>query len=181
MKTLREIRDALSGWSATAVLLSLYAIALAAATLIEAGLGSEAARSAIYHAWWMYVLYALMIVNFLFIGERMKLIKRRRWGTLLLHGGFIVILSGAWITHLWGYEGTLHLREGEEFIPLIQLLKAVNVVYSGSDAQECVARGMVRRNGETETRKRAKIREGEVIEFDRYRILVEAHDPEEEL
>lgn len=75
---------------------------------------------------------------------------------------------------------TFHLREGEEFIPLIQLLKAVNVVYSGSDAQECVACGMVRRNGETETRKRAKIREGEVIEFDRYRILVEAHDPEEE-
>lgn len=74
---------------------------------------------------------------------------------------------------------TFHLREGEEFIPLIQLLKAVNVVYSGSDAQECVARGMVRRNGETETRKRAKIREGEVIEFDRYRILVEAHAPEE--
>ncbi len=74
---------------------------------------------------------------------------------------------------------TFHLREGEEFIPLIQLLKAVNVVYSGSDAQECVACGMVRRNGETETRKRAKIREGEVIEFDRYRILVEAHDPEE--
>ncbi len=76
---------------------------------------------------------------------------------------------------------TFHLRDGEEFIPLIQLLKAVNVVYSGSDAQECVACGMVRRNGETETRKRAKIREGEVIEFDRYRILVEAHDPEEEL
>ena len=75
---------------------------------------------------------------------------------------------------------TFHLREDEEFIPLIQLLKAVNVVYSGSDAQECVACGMVRRNGETETRKRAKIREGEVIEFDRYRILVEAHDPEEE-
>lgn len=76
---------------------------------------------------------------------------------------------------------TFHLRDGEEFIPLIQLLKAVNVVYSGSDAQECVACGMVRRNGETETRKRAKIREGEVIEFDRYRILVEAHDPEEKL
>ena len=74
---------------------------------------------------------------------------------------------------------TFHLREGEECIPLIQLLKAVNVVYSGSEAQACVARGMVRRNGETETRKRAKIREGEVIEFDRYRILVEAHAPEE--
>ena len=65
------------------------------------------------------------------------------------------------------------LREGEEFIPLIQLLKAVNVVYSGSDAQECVSAGFVKRNGETELRKRAKIREGETIEFDRYLIEVQ--------
>lgn len=73
-----------------------------------------------------------------------------------------------------------HLREGEEFIPLIQLLKAVNVVYSGSDAQECVSAGFVKRNGETELRKRAKIREGETIEFDRFRILVQGSDKEKE-
>ena len=39
------------------------------------------------------------------------------------------------------------LREGEEFIPLIQLLKAVNVVYSGSDAQECVSAGNEPKSG----------------------------------
>lgn len=68
---------------------------------------------------------------------------------------------------------TFTLREGDEFIPLIQLLKAANVVYSGSEAQEVVAAGMVMRNGEVELRKRAKITKGEVVVFQNYEIAVE--------
>jgi ribosome-associated protein len=65
------------------------------------------------------------------------------------------------------------LREGDEFIPLISLLKACDVVYSGAEAQEVVTAGMVLRNGEVETRKRAKIKAGEVIVFENYEIEVE--------
>ena len=68
------------------------------------------------------------------------------------------------------------LREGEDFIPLISLLKACDVVYSGSEAQEVVSRGMVLRNGEVEYRKRAKITAGEVIVFENFEILVEGWD-----
>jgi len=68
------------------------------------------------------------------------------------------------------------LREGEDFIPLISLLKACDVVYSGSEAQEVVTAGMVFRNGEVETRKRAKITAGEIIVFENYEILVEGWD-----
>ena len=64
------------------------------------------------------------------------------------------------------------LREGDEFIPLIALLKATGVVYSGSEAQEVVTAGMVLRNGEVETRKRAKIRPGEVIVFQNYELEI---------
>ncbi len=67
---------------------------------------------------------------------------------------------------------TFQLREGEEFIPLISLLKVVNLVYSGSEAQEVVADGMVVRNGEVELRKRAKIIAGDVVEFQGYRIEI---------
>ncbi len=67
---------------------------------------------------------------------------------------------------------TFELRKGEEFIPLIQLLKAVNIVYSGSEAQQVVSDGMVSRNGEVELRKRAKISAGEVIIFDQFEITV---------
>ena len=62
------------------------------------------------------------------------------------------------------------LREGEDFIPLISLLKACDVVYSGAEAQEVVSAGMVLRNGEVETRKRAKITAGEVVIFQDFEI-----------
>lgn len=65
------------------------------------------------------------------------------------------------------------LREGDEFIPLIALLKATGVVESGSEAQEVVVAGMVLRNGEVELRKRAKITAGEVIFFQNFEIEVE--------
>ncbi|MCQ2384810.1 MAG: RNA-binding S4 domain-containing protein [Paludibacteraceae bacterium] len=48
----------------------------------------------------------------------------------------------------------------------------MNVVYSGSEAQEVVADGMVMRNGEIELRKRAKIVAGDVIVFQDYKIEV---------
>lgn len=68
------------------------------------------------------------------------------------------------------------LREGDDFIPLISLLKACDVVYSGAEAQEVVMAGMVLRNGEVEYRKRAKITAGEIIVFENYEILVEGWD-----
>ncbi len=57
-----------------------------------------------------------------------------------------------------------HLNENQEFIPLIQLLKASGIAYSGSEAQQMVVDGAVRVNGETELRKRAKIRSGFTVE-----------------
>ncbi|MDO4190991.1 MAG: RNA-binding S4 domain-containing protein [Bacteroidales bacterium] len=69
---------------------------------------------------------------------------------------------------------TFQLREGEVFIPLISLLKAVNLVYSGSEAQDVVVDGLVKRNGAIELRKRAKIMAGDVVEFQGYRIIVES-------
>ncbi|MBQ9705493.1 MAG: RNA-binding S4 domain-containing protein [Paludibacteraceae bacterium] len=67
---------------------------------------------------------------------------------------------------------TFHLRDGEDFIPLMSLLKALNIVYSGAEAGEVITRGMVTRNGQPELRKRAKILSGETVCFDRYKITV---------
>ena len=64
------------------------------------------------------------------------------------------------------------LRADDEFIPLMSLLKATNVVYSGAEAGEVIQQGMVTRNGMVETRKRAKIHSGETICFDQYTIQV---------
>lgn len=50
-----------------------------------------------------------------------------------------------------------------EYIELIKLLKATRVVESGAMAKAVVEDELVFRNGELETRKRAKIRPGEVV------------------
>lgn len=57
------------------------------------------------------------------------------------------------------------LREGEDFITLIQLLKAVGVSYNGAEAQRMVVDGLVMLNGQVESRKRAKIRRGDEVKI----------------
>lgn len=55
------------------------------------------------------------------------------------------------------------LREGEDYIQLTQLLKAVDIAYNGAEAAAMVVAGEVTLNGEKESRKRAKLREGDVV------------------
>lgn len=55
------------------------------------------------------------------------------------------------------------IREGEEFIPLVQLLKVTQVANSGGEAQMLVVEGQVLLNGVVDYRKRAKIRTGDVV------------------
>jgi len=64
------------------------------------------------------------------------------------------------------------LREGETSIHLIQLLKAANVVYAGSEAQQLVTSGQVKRNGQVELRKRAQIVAGDRIQVSNSEITV---------
>lgn len=52
----------------------------------------------------------------------------------------------------------------DEYIELYKLLKVLDLVDSGAEAKLIVADGHVRRNGEVELRKRAKIRSGDIIE-----------------
>jgi len=64
------------------------------------------------------------------------------------------------------------LRENDEYIQLIQLLKAVDIAESGAIAQEMVTSGEVKVNGEVDYRKRAKIRKGDYVEIWEERIDV---------
>ena len=52
----------------------------------------------------------------------------------------------------------------DEYIELYKLLKLLDLVDSGAEAKLIIAEGYVKRNGEVETRKRAKIEAGETIE-----------------
>jgi len=55
---------------------------------------------------------------------------------------------------------------------MIQLLKAVNLVQTGGEAQIVVLEGEVKYNGEVDYRKRLKVRKGDVVEFRGQKIKV---------
>ena len=57
------------------------------------------------------------------------------------------------------------LRDGEEFIKLGQLLKAMRLVDEGSDAKFVIANGQVKVNGEVCTMRGKKIHDSETVEY----------------
>lgn len=59
-----------------------------------------------------------------------------------------------------------------EYIELIQLLKVLGIASTGGHAKFIVDEGEVIRNGEVETRKRAKLIPGDVIEIGDEKIVL---------
>ena len=59
-----------------------------------------------------------------------------------------------------------------DYIPMIQLLKATNLVSTGGEAQIVVSEGEVKYNGEVDYRKRLKVKRGDTVEFRGNKILV---------
>lgn len=60
----------------------------------------------------------------------------------------------------------------EEYIELIRLLKFLRLSETGGHAKTMVDEGLVIRNGETEYRRRAKIRKGDVLEIEGNKIVI---------
>ncbi|WP_050639244.1 MULTISPECIES: RNA-binding S4 domain-containing protein [Clostridia] len=67
----------------------------------------------------------------------------------------------------------IKLRESDEFIKLGQALKAAGLVDSGVEAKEAVQDGLVKVNGETDTRRGRKLYDGDKVEFDGQEIKIE--------
>ena len=64
------------------------------------------------------------------------------------------------------------IREDEEFIKLGQLLKAMDLVYSGSDAKTVIMNGKVKVNGEVCLMRGKKIIRGDNVSFNGKEIKI---------
>lgn len=62
--------------------------------------------------------------------------------------------------------------DGHEFIELNNLLKVTGLCHSGGMAKMVIADGAVLVDGNTETRKRCKIRSGQTITFEETNVTV---------
>ena len=93
------------------VLVFFLVVCIAAATLVENRYGTDYALHHVYGAWWFIGLWGLLAVAGCWLMYKRKLWKRPP--VLVLHLSFLVILAGAFTTHITSRRGMLHLREGE--------------------------------------------------------------------
>ena len=64
--------------------------------------------------------------------------------------------------------------KGAEYIELIKMLKLLRIASSGGEAKMMVEDGEVKLNGNPESRKRAKLRPGDVVQIFGKTITIEA-------
>jgi cytochrome c-type biogenesis protein CcsB len=98
----------------TGVLLVIFFVSIGYATFIENDYGTSTARILIYNARWFEILLFLCAVNLTGSIFVHKLIEKKKWTIILFHTAFLVILAGAAITRWTGFEGSIHIREGEK-------------------------------------------------------------------
>lgn len=91
------------------ILYTLLIVCMGFATFVEKIHGSDFVGKNIYGSWWFISLWAVLaIVSLLFLIQK-KVYKRV--AVLLLHVSFMVILIGAFVTHLTSESGNVHLRK----------------------------------------------------------------------
>ncbi|WP_455636901.1 cytochrome c biogenesis protein CcsA [Parabacteroides sp.] len=191
MKTLERF---ISSSVTTIVLLLIYAFGLAAATFIEKYHGTAAAKAMIYYSPLFFLLQFLLVANFAAIVIKHRLLQRRRWGLMVTHAAFMVILLGALVSHLFGEEGILHLREGEasdrilirtsdqtlyHTLPFsVELLKFTLTRYPGSASPSAYeSELLVHVDGQT---RHARVYMNNVLDVKGYRFFQASYDPDEQ-
>lgn len=193
MKFKTEAGRILSSYKTTIILLIIYAVGLAIATFIEKYMGTEAAKILIYYSPVFFLLQLLLVFNFILIVIKRKLYNKDKWGFLVVHVAFIVILAGALTSHILGEEGSIHVRErekldymyvqtnkGESYHKLpfsVELVKFTLTRYPGSSSPSSFeSKLIIYADGKSEER---TISMNNVIDIKGYRLFQASYDTDE--
>lgn len=113
---LKKIASVLFSTRLTAVLFLVFAAAMAAGTFLDSSSQTPPTpftRELIYNAWWFEAIMAIFIINFIGNIFRYNLHKRKMWASLMLHLSLVLVIFGAFVTRYIGFEGVMHIREGQ--------------------------------------------------------------------
>ena len=110
---MKKILSFVSSMKTMAVLMLTFAFSIGYATIIENDYGTMTAKADIYNARWFEILLALLAVNLFLNILNFKMYSKKKLVVLLFHVSFFVILIGAGVTRYMGFEGNMHIREGE--------------------------------------------------------------------
>ncbi len=97
---------------AVIVILSL-ASALAAGTIVESLTDTPTAGYYVYRAGWFQAILVTLGFNILFVALSRLPWKKKHIPFLLAHLGILTLLTGSWITFIWGVDANLIVSEGQ--------------------------------------------------------------------
>ena len=110
---MKQLLSIVGSMKTMAVLMLVFAVSVGYATFIENDYGTPTAKALVYNARWFEALLGILAVNLAINIIRFKMWKKGKGLVFLFHLSFIVILLGAAVTRYAGYEGMMHIREGE--------------------------------------------------------------------
>ena len=107
--------------------LFIFGVTIGIATFIENDYGTETARALIYSARWfeLFLLFFTLLIIYNII--RYKSYKREKRSIFTFHFAFIIIAIGAFITRYYGYEGIMHIREGQTSSTMVSNIKVLQI------------------------------------------------------
>jgi cytochrome c-type biogenesis protein CcsB len=110
---MKEMFRLLGSLRLAVVLLAIYALVLAGATVVEKLYGAEAAQKYIYQDLWFVVLHVAIGVNVLAAMLARWPWRRRQSGFVAAHAGVLVLLVGCLLSWFWGERAELVVAEGQ--------------------------------------------------------------------
>jgi hypothetical protein len=97
-----------------ALAMIIFFVAIGGATLLESTYDTQTSKLYVYNATWFNLLLTYLAMNLIANIIRHRMIQMKKWGSLLFHVSFLIILIGAAITRFASFEGMMLIAEGEK-------------------------------------------------------------------
>ncbi|WP_457621617.1 cytochrome c biogenesis protein CcsA [Persephonella sp.] len=110
---MKTVLDVLFSMKTTIILLLIFAAAVGVATFIENDFGRETAYVIVYGSKWLEFVMVLLTINLIGNIFVYKMWQFKKLPVFIFHLSFVFIFIGAAITRYVGYEGMMHIREGQ--------------------------------------------------------------------
>ncbi|NLC28623.1 MAG: cytochrome c biogenesis protein CcsA, partial [Campylobacteraceae bacterium] len=110
---MKKIAKVLLGMPVVLVLLLLFAVASGLATFIENDFGTESTWAVVYASWWFALIQVWLGLSIIYTVFEYNLFRKDKLPSLIFHISFLFILIGSGLTRYYGFEGILHIREGQ--------------------------------------------------------------------
>jgi len=112
--------------------LFIFGVSVGVATFIENDYGTQTAQALIYKAKWFELFLAYFTAILIYNIFKYKTYKSKP-AVFLFHFSFLIIAIGALITRYIGYEGIMHIREGQTTNLMVSSEKVLQVYARSSE------------------------------------------------